>query len=121
MINEIIQYFLTQFRSINSNEWWQFISLHYIVHNDDEHWGNELVFDDDLSLNWAIVYEALGVSEPIIYTRSKANNKRKQPSSNGIGMGSSQASKKGGATLASKQSKGKEMIQVVGWWWIGIW
>jgi len=28
--------------------------------------GNELVFDDDSTLNWATIYDASGAGEPII-------------------------------------------------------
>jgi len=67
--------------------------------NDNEEGGNELVFHDDLTLNWATIYEVSGIGEPIVYTRRQATNKRKQPSSDDIVIGSSHASKKGlGAT-----------------------
>jgi len=56
--------------------------------------GNELVFDNEPTYNWATVYEVSGVGEPIIYTRRKANNKRNQPSSGGIFIRSFQVSKK---------------------------
>ncbi|WVZ03169.1 hypothetical protein V8G54_023975 [Vigna mungo] len=62
--------------------------------NDNEDDRNELVFDEDPTLNWAIVYEVTRVGEPIIYTRRKTSNERKQLSSGGITIGSSHASKK---------------------------
>jgi len=68
--------------------------------------GNELVFKDDPTLNWATIYEASGIVEPIVYTRRQATNKRKQPSSGGIVIGSSHASKKGpGLTPTPTQTK----------------
>ncbi|XP_068503602.1 uncharacterized protein [Phaseolus vulgaris] len=83
------------------------------VDDDTEDGGNELVFDDDPTLNWATVYEASGVGEPIIYTRRQATNKRKLPSSgDGIFIGSSHASKKGSAATLSPTRKGKEKIQI---------
>ena len=48
--------------------------------NDNEEGGNDLVFHDDPTLNWATVYEASGIGEPVVYTRRQATNKRKQPS-----------------------------------------
>lgn len=78
--------------------------------NDNEEGANDLVFDDDPSLNWATVYEASGIGEPVVYTRRQATNKRKQ-SSGGIVIGSSHASKKGpGATpIPTQTRKGKEI------------
>ena len=67
--------------------------------------------DDDPTLNWAIVYEALGVGEPIIYTQRQASSKRKLPSSgDGIVIVSSQASKKGPAATLSQTKMGKKKI-----------
>jgi len=63
--------------------------------NDNEEGGNDLVFHDDRTLNWVTVYEASGIEEPVVYTRRQITNKRKQPSSDGIVIGSSHASKKG--------------------------
>ena len=57
--------------------------------NDNEEEGNDLVFHDDLTLNWANVYEASDIREPVVYTRRQATIKRKQPSSDGIVIGSS--------------------------------
>jgi len=47
--------------------------------NDNEGERNDLVFDEDPTLNWAIVYEVSRVGEPVVYTRRKTSNKRKQP------------------------------------------
>ena len=100
--------------------------------NNNEDEGNELVFDDDLSLYWATVYEASGIEELVVYTRRQTTNKRKQSSSGGIVIqsssggivipsssgaiviGSSHTSKKGsGATLTPTQpKKGKEKTQI---------
>jgi len=80
--------------------------------NGNEKVGNELVFDDDPTLNWATVYEASGLGEPITYTRRQAFSKRKQPSSGGIVIGSSQASKKGPSVTSTSTKKGKENIQI---------
>ena len=86
--------------------------------NDNEEGGNDLVFHDDPNLNWATVYEASGIGEPVVYTRRQATNKRKQPSSDGIVIESSHASKKGpGATLTptptpTQPKKGKERDQI---------
>ena len=73
-----------------------------------------MVFHDDPTLNWAIVYEASGIGELVVYTRREAINKRKQPSSDGIVIGSSHASKKGpGATPTPTQpKKGKKKTQI---------
>ena len=81
--------------------------------NDSEDGGNELVFDDDPTLNWEIVYEALGIREPIVYTWRQTTYKRKQPSNGGIVIVSSHASKKGlGATPTPTQpKKGKKKTQ----------
>lgn len=69
--------------------------------NDNEDERNELVFHEDPTLNWAIVYEVSCVGQPIIYTRRKTSNERKQLSSGGITIVSSHASKKyPGATSA---------------------
>ena len=86
--------------------------------NDNEEGGNDLVFHDDPTLIWAIIYEASGIGELVVYTRRQATNKRKQPSSDGIVIGSSHASKKGpGATLTptptpTQPKKGKERDQI---------
>jgi len=82
--------------------------------NDNEEGGNDLFFHDDPTLNWAIVYEASGIGEPVVYTRRQTTNKRKQPSSDDIVIGSSHASKKRpGATPTLTQSKkGKERTQI---------
>jgi len=40
------------------------------VDNDNEEAKNELIFYHDLTLNWAIVYETLGLGDPITYIRS---------------------------------------------------
>jgi len=37
--------------------------------NDNEKGFNDLVFDDDLTLNWPTIYEASRIGEPIVYTR----------------------------------------------------
>jgi len=67
-----------------------------------------LVFDDDLTLNWATVYKALGVGEPIIYTWRQTTSKRKLSSSgDGIVIGSSHASKKGPTATFSPNKKGQ--------------
>jgi len=47
--------------------------------NDNEEVRNELVFDDDRTLNWATVYEASDLGEPITYIRRQTSGKRKQP------------------------------------------
>ena len=74
--------------------------------NNNEDRGNELVFYDDPTLNWATVYEASGIGELVVYTRRQANNKRKQPSSGGIVIGFSHASLKGpGSTPTPTQTK----------------
>ena len=72
-----------------------------------------MVFENDPTLNWATVYEASSIGEPIVYTRRQAINKRKQPSSGGIVIGSSHASKKGrGSTPTPSQTKkSKEKTQ----------
>ena len=80
--------------------------------NDNEEVGNELVFDDDPTLNWATVYEASSLGEPIKYTRRQASDKRKQPPSGGIVIGSSQASEKGPSATSTSTRKGKENIQI---------
>ncbi|XP_027911484.1 uncharacterized protein LOC114170198 [Vigna unguiculata] len=84
--------------------------------NDNEEGGNDLVFHDDPTLNWATIYEALGIGELVVYTRRQATNKRKQPSSDGIVIGSSHVSKKGsGATptpTPTQPKKGKERAQI---------
>ena len=75
-----------------------------------------MVFYDDPTLNWATVYEASSIGVVVVYTRRQATNKRKQPSSGGIVIGSSHASKKGsGATptpIQPKNIKEKTQIQV---------
>ena len=84
--------------------------------NNEEGGSNDLVFHDDHTLNWVIVYEASSIGEQIVYTRRQATNKRKQPSSDGIFIGSSHASKKGpGATptpTPTQSKKGKERTQI---------
>jgi len=84
--------------------------------NDNEEGGNDLVFHDDPALNWATVYEASGIGEPVVYTRRQTTNKRKQPSNDDIVIGSSHASKKGpGATptpTPTQSKKGKERTQI---------
>ena len=37
--------------------------------DDDNDARNDLVFNDDDALNWATVYETLGVGDPRMYTR----------------------------------------------------
>ena len=73
-----------------------------------------MVFHDGPTLNWVTIYEALGIGKPVVYTRRQATNQRKKPSSDGIVIGSSQASKKGpGATPTPTQpKKGKERTQI---------
>ncbi|XP_027915193.1 uncharacterized protein LOC114174556 [Vigna unguiculata] len=58
--------------------------------------------------------ESSGIGELVVYTRREATNKRKQPSSDGIVIGSSHASKKGpGATPTPTQpKKGKKKTQI---------
>lgn len=72
--------------------------------DEDDDAGNELVFDDDNTLNWATVYEASGVGEPRVYTRRKTQ-KRKQSSR---GVKAAQTSKKHQAKAST--SKGKEIV-----------
>lgn len=50
--------------------------------NDDQDVGveNDFVFDNDTTLDWATVYEALGVEEPRKYTR-RTTRTRKESSS----------------------------------------
>lgn len=71
---------------------------------NDEDVGNELVFDDDETLNWATVYEASGVGEPRTYTRQRSR-KRKEPASAAT---IAKTSKKG----AGASSKGKSQVVV---------
>ncbi|RDX83247.1 hypothetical protein CR513_35854, partial [Mucuna pruriens] len=66
------------------------------MNDDNNDAGNELVFDDDNALNWATVYEASGVGEPIMYTRLK-NAKKK-----GI---TAQISKKHAVAASSKRKQ----------------
>ena len=84
--------------------------------NDNEERGNDLVFHDDPTLNWAIIYEASDIGEPVAYTRRQATNKRKQPSSDGIVIGSSHSSKKGPSATSTptptQPKKGKERTQI---------
>ena len=63
-----------------------------------------MVFDDDPTLNWATVYEALSVGESIIYTRRQTTNKRKQPSCGGIVIEYSHTSKKGSGAVQLQPS-----------------
>ena len=44
--------------------------------NNEEGGSNDLVFHDDHTLNWVIVYEASSIGEQIVYTRRQATNKR---------------------------------------------
>jgi len=62
--------------------------------NDNEREKINWFFDDDPTLNQETVYEASGVGEPITYIRRQTTSKRKQPSSDGIVIGSSNAFKK---------------------------
>ncbi|KAJ1410141.1 Ribonuclease H-like superfamily [Sesbania bispinosa] len=71
---------------------------------NDEDVGNELVFDDDETLNWATIYEASGVGEPRTYTR-QWSRKRKEPASAAT---IAKTSKKG----AGASSKGKSQVVV---------
>ena len=75
-----------------------------------------MVFHDGPTLNWVTIYEALGIGKPVVYTRRQATNQRKKPSSDGIVIGSSYASKKGpGATptlTPTQPRKGKERTQI---------
>ncbi|WVZ04026.1 hypothetical protein V8G54_024832 [Vigna mungo] len=52
------------------------------------------------------------IGEPIVYTRRQATNKRKQSSSGGIFIGSSDASKKGPGATLTPTGKGKEKTQI---------
>jgi len=45
--------------------------------NDNEDMGNELVFNDDLTLNWATIYEASSIGETIVYTKETSNQLKK--------------------------------------------
>jgi len=80
--------------------------------NDNEEAGNELVIDNDPTLNWITVHEAFGLGEPITYTRRQATSKRKQPSSGGIVIRSSQTSKKGSGATSTSTRKGKKNIKI---------
>ncbi|KAJ1395980.1 Zinc finger, BED-type [Sesbania bispinosa] len=71
---------------------------------NDEDVGNELVFDDDETLNCATVYEASGVGEPRTYTRQRSR-KRKEPASVAT---IAKTSKKG----VGASSKGKSQVVV---------
>ncbi|WVZ25106.1 hypothetical protein V8G54_003650 [Vigna mungo] len=71
--------------------------------NDNEEGGNEL----------ATVYEASSIGEPIVYTRRQATNKRKQPSSGGIVIGSSHASEKGPDATPTPKPTGKALILIL--------
>jgi len=75
--------------------------------DDNEEGGNELVFDNDPTFNWATSYET-----SIIYTRRQATNKRKQPSSGGNVIRSSHASKKGSGKTSTPTRRGKKKIQI---------
>ena len=81
--------------------------------NDNEEAGNELVFDDGPTLNWATVYKGSSLRESITYTRRQATGKRKQLSSSGIITGSSHASKK--ASCATSTSTGQR--EYSNWVW----
>lgn len=47
--------------------------------DDDEAMGNDFVFNDDSTLDWATTYEASGIGWPRIYTR-RTMGKRIEPS-----------------------------------------
>lgn len=70
--------------------------------NDDA--GNELVFDDDDTLNWGTVYEASGVGEPTTLTRQKT---RKRKGASSVAAAAKASNKGPGASSTSKGSKGK--------------
>jgi len=81
--------------------------------NDIEEGGNELVFYDDATRNWANVYETSSVGEPIIYTRRQTTSKIKLPSSgDSIVIDSSYAFKKGPTATLSPTRKRKNKIKI---------
>ena len=80
--------------------------------NDNEREKINWFFDDDPTLNQETVYEASGVGEPITYIRRQTTSKRKQPSSDGIVIGSSNAFKKVQVQLQAQQGKTKKIFKI---------
>ncbi|XP_020979181.1 uncharacterized protein LOC110271880 [Arachis ipaensis] len=74
---------------------------------DDDNMDDDadLIHQDDNTLSWNLVFEAMGGHEPMTYTRRQQNRKRKEPAT-------ARGGAKGGpsGSKASKKGKGKAVI-----------
>ena len=80
--------------------------------NDNEEVGNEFVFEDYLTLNWATVYEASGLGKPITYTRTQTTGKRKKPSSGVLLLDLPMILKKVQVQLQPQQGRAKRIFKL---------